>query len=295
MKSLRNRRADLIMLSLSGHADGTTAVDYTVNAAVGIPLLTGTENEMGVINHVLPAWDLIAGLHLAVGLLAAERHRARTGIGQRIDIALADVAYASMSALGFIAEAQLGSLRPRIGNDIFGAYGRDFLTADGRRVMVAGITQRQWRSIVNATATHVAFATLERRLGVDLNREEARYAAPREIGVILSDWFALQPAAAAAAALDHAHACWGFYQSVEEMVRQDPECSLANALFNEVLQPGVGILLSASSPLRTTAPPPRPAPQLGADTASVLIRDLVSQQELATRREHGTIPSLECT
>jgi 2-methylfumaryl-CoA isomerase len=173
-ETLRARRDDLIMLILSGHADGSTAVDYTVNAAVGLPQLTGGEEEHGVVNHVLPAWDIIAGLHLAVGLLAAERHRSRYGVGQRVDIALSDVAYAAMSALGFIAEAQLGVERPRIGNDVYGAYGRDFVTADGRRLMVAGITLRQWRSIVNATSTQEPLAALAQRLGLDFSLEEAR-------------------------------------------------------------------------------------------------------------------------
>src|SRR5580704_2478716 len=189
-ETLRARRGDLIMLMLSGHADGSTAVDYTVNAAVGLPQLTGGEEERGVVNHVLPAWDIIAGLHLAVGLLAAERYRSRYGLGQRVDIALSDVAYAAMSALGFIAEAQLGVERPRIGNDIYGAYGRDFVTADGRRLMVVGITLRQWRSLVSATSAQAPVAALAHRLGLDLNLEEARYAARKEIDEILGAWFA---------------------------------------------------------------------------------------------------------
>jgi 2-methylfumaryl-CoA isomerase len=295
-ETLRARRDDLIMLMLSGHANGSTAVDYTVNAAVGLPQLTGGEDERGVVNHVLPAWDIIAGLHLAVGLLAAERYRSRYGIGQRVDIALSDVAYAAMSALGFIAEAQLGVERPRIGNDIYGAYGRDFVTADGRRLMVVGITLRQWRSLVNATSAQAPLAALALRLGVDFNLEEARYAARKEIDEILGAWFAAHSAEEARNALDAASACWSFYQSVGDMVRDDPGCSLANAMFNEVGQPGVGALLSAASPLRHSKPdrkPAEPAPRLGQDTAAILVRDLgLSERELEHLSARGTIPSL---
>ena len=295
-ETLRARRDDLIMLMLSGHADGSTAVDYTVNAAVGLPQLTGGEDERGVVNHVLPAWDIIAGLHLAVGLLAAERYRSRYGLGQRVDIALSDVAYAAMSALGFIAEAGLGVERPRIGNDIYGAYGRDFLTSDGRRLMVAGITLRQWRSLVNATSTQAPLAALADRLGLDLNLEEARYAARKKIDEILGPWFAAHNAEEVRKALDAASACWSFYQSVGEMVRDDPGCSLANPLFSEIGHSGVGTLLSAASPLRHSKPdrkPAEPAPRLGQDTAAILMRDLgLSERELEQLSARGTIPSL---
>jgi 2-methylfumaryl-CoA isomerase len=295
-ETLRARRGDLIMLMLSGHADGSTAVDYTVNAAVGLPQLTGGEDERGVVNHVLPAWDIIAGLQLAVGLLAAERYRSRTGLGQRVDIALSDVAYATMSALGFIAEAALGVERPRIGNHIYGAYGRDFVTADGRRLMVVGITLRQWRSLVSATSARASLAALAHRLGLDLNLEEARYAARKEIDEILGAWFAAHSAEEARNALDAASACWSFYQSVGDMVRNDPGCSLANAMFSEVGQSGVGTLLSAASPLRHSKPerkPAEPAPRLGLDTAAILMRDLgLRERELAKLSARGTIPSL---
>jgi 2-methylfumaryl-CoA isomerase len=295
-ETLRTRRNDLIMLVLSGHADGSTAVDYTVNAAVGLPQLTGGEEERGVVNHVLPAWDIITGLHLAVGLLAAERHRSRCGVGQRVDIALSDVAYAAMSALGFIAEAQLGIERQRIGNDVYGAYGRDFVTADGRRLMVVGITPRQWRSIVNATSAQAPLAALAQRLGLDLSLEQARYAARKEISEILGAWFSTHSAEEARSALDAESACWSFYRSVSDMVRNDPGCSLANAMFSEVEQSGIDAMLSAASPLRHSNPdrkPAEPAPRLGQDTAAILMRDLgLSERELEQLSGRGTIPSL---
>jgi 2-methylfumaryl-CoA isomerase len=294
-ETLVKKRPDLIMLVLSGHADGSTAVDYTVNAAVGLPLLTGAEAEQGVINHVLPAWDIIAGMHLAIGVLAAERYRSRHGRGQRVDMALSDLAYAAMGALGFIAEAQLGGQRPRIGNDIYGAYGRDFVTADGRHLMVAAITLRQWRSLVKATSTQAPLAALAQRLNLNFDLEEARYAARVQITAIFNTWFAAHTAEQACSALDGASACWSFYRTVEEMVREDPRCSPANAMFNNVDQPGVGSLLSAASPLNHSHPqrkPAEPAPRLGQDTAAVLSRDLgLSERELEQLRDRGTIPA----
>jgi len=61
--SLKAARDDIILLRLIGNRDGSAAVDYTVNAASGFPLVTGPGG--GPVNHVLPAWDVAAGLYLA--------------------------------------------------------------------------------------------------------------------------------------------------------------------------------------------------------------------------------------
>src|SRR6266498_5063084 len=95
--SLRKRREDLIMMNVTGNPDGSTAVDYTLNCAVGFPFVTGPEHggqAVNPVNHVLPAWDAITGLTSAVAILAAERHRRITGEGQYSRLPLADVAFA---------------------------------------------------------------------------------------------------------------------------------------------------------------------------------------------------------
>ncbi len=65
------------------------------------------------MNHVLPAWDVACGLYAAVGLLAAERHRRRTGQGRAITLPLADVALAVTGHLGFLAEGRLSAVIPQ--------------------------------------------------------------------------------------------------------------------------------------------------------------------------------------
>ena len=151
---LAARRADMITVRVMGWADGGNALDYTVNAALGVPLVTGPP-ALGSepVNHVLPAWDLTTGLYAAFALLAAERHRAATGEGGEIRVPLGDVALATLGNLGQIAEVSVsGHDRERVGNDLFGAFGRDFATADGRRVMVTAISPRQWQGLLSALA-----------------------------------------------------------------------------------------------------------------------------------------------
>jgi 2-methylfumaryl-CoA isomerase len=169
-------RPDLIYLHIQGHRDGRAAVDYTVNAETGFPLIAGPEGLEGPVNHALPAWDVACGLYAAVGLLAAERRRQRTGAGSAITLALADVALAVAGHLGFLAEAQVtGTDRPRIGNHLYGGLARDFRTAGGERVMVVALTRRHFADLAAATGLAGTFAELERLLGADFGQDGDRY------------------------------------------------------------------------------------------------------------------------
>ncbi|HEY8358625.1 MAG TPA: CoA transferase [Ramlibacter sp.] len=270
---LRARRADLIQLTLQGDRHGGSAVDYTVNARVGVPYITGDPAGKEPVNHVLPAWDLVTGQMVAVGLLAAERHRRRTGQGQHVKLALEDVALAVMGHLGFIAEAQQGQPRQRHGNELFGAFARDFVCADGERVMVVGLTLKQWRSLVEAMQLGPAMEQLSAQLALDLSQEGNRFRARAEIAALVGPWIAARKLPDVAAAFDAHGACWGRYQSIGQLVREDPACSPANPMFSAIKQPGVGPLLAAGIPFDFGAVPRGPvqaAPRLGQHTEEVL-------------------------
>jgi 2-methylfumaryl-CoA isomerase len=287
-EALRARRADLIQLTLTGDRQGGSAVDYTVNSRVGFPLITGPQGTAEVVNHVLPAWDLITGQTIALGLLAAERQRRRSGEGQHIRLALEDVALAVMGHLGYIAEAQLGQERARHGNDLFGAFGRDFQTADGERVMVVGLTAKQWRALCEATESVEQMALIGQRLGLDLAKEGNRFRARDEIGQVVGTWIGARPFAGVAARFERHGVCWGRYQSVTQLVQRDPACSVANPMFANVEQPGVGPLLMPATPLDFGAAPrlpPRPAPRLGEHTEQVL-HELLGIDSAAFGRLH---------
>ncbi len=263
-------RPDLIHLQIQGYRDGRTAVDYTVNAETGFPLITGPENLAGPVNHVLPAWDVACGLYAAVGLLAAERRRARTGAGSAITLALADVALAVAGHLGFLAEAQVtGAERPRIGNHLYGGLARDFATADGGRVMVVVLTGRHLADLGAATGLGGTFGELERLLGADFGQDGDRYRHRAVITALLEPWFAERTLAQAEQALAATSVLWSRYRRFTDLT-QDGTLA-ANPLLAEIDQPGVGPLLAPGSPLAmdgTTGP--RPAPVFGADTGAVL-------------------------
>lgn len=270
--ALRAKRRDLIYVNLTGDRHGGSAVDYTVNSRIGLPFLTGDGEQP--VNNPFPVWDVLAGQQIAIALLAAERHRSKSSQGQFVKLALADVAMATMGHLGYIAEAQLSDeSRQAIGNHIFGTFGHDFVCRDGFRVMIVGISQKQWGAIVQVTQTEDDIIALEKELNLDFSREGDRFAARKKICELFIPWFAKNRFADAKKAMDEAGVCWGRYQTIEEFVKNDPECSAENPLFSMVDQPGVGEYLTPSQAMRFSGfelESPNPAPLLGQHTDEIL-------------------------
>ena len=274
-ESLSAIREDLIMLNVVGNHDGTTALDYTVNSAMGYPSVTGPEGYDGVINHVLPAWDIVCGQTAAIGLLAAGRHRDRTGEGQFIRLALSDVALSAVAALGHIAEAQiLGSERERIGNELYGALGRDYTTADGKKVIAVAITKKQWQALCSACEMTEAMEQLANQEGLDLSGNEGdRFKVRERIHPHVETWCKERNFEEIRQAWDDLGVCWGPYQTFKELVKNDKRVSESNPMFATVSQEGIGEYLTPSSPLNFQGigrQAPLPAPRLGEHTTEIL-------------------------
>ena len=273
-EALRAHRADLVHVNVLGDRHGGSEVDYTVNPRVGFPDITGPGDLPGPVNHVLPAWDHICGQMAAVGLLAAERHRRLTGEGQYVKLALLDVALATLGHMGFIAEVEVNDEdRGRHGNDLFGAFGRDFVTRDGRRLMVVGLTARQWSGIGKATGLAADFDAAGARLGYDFRLERDRFRGREAIAAILAPWIAARDWATVRGDFDRAGVCFGPYQTIRELLERDPEASTQNPLFTVQAQPGIGRYRMPGSPLYFSGAAhldAQPAPRLGENTDELL-------------------------
>lgn len=292
--TLSARRHDLIMVGIVGNHDGSSAVDYTVNPATGFAWATGPRNLGVPFNHLLPAWDAITGALATTSLLAAERARSRTGCGQFVQIALSDVAFWMVGNLGKIAEVQVSHhQRVKDGNYLYGAFGRDFLTADGRRVMVVALTLRQWRSLVEATGLSETFDAVARMMHVDLDDEGGRFQAREVLGAMIKPWVLERTMAEVGEIFDRHKVLWGPYQTFTQLVEDDPRCSPSNPMFAEVHQPGVGTYLMPGSPLVFSAAdrlPPAPAPLLGAHTDEVLAAVLgLASGEIGALHDRGIV------
>ena len=263
------------MVNLMGRRDGGSEVDYTVNPQLGFPALTGPANSHEPANHVFPAWDAIAGNMIATGLLAALRHRDRTGEGQLVTLALKDVGLAMLGHLGMIAEAQVNGVdRPRYGNELYGAFGRDFITSDGERAMVVGLTDVQWGCLLKATGLGDAIKQLGLQLQIDLAEEGNRFHAREALAALFAPWFAARTLAEVRGIFEAHRVTWGPYRTVMQALAQDADLSTAHPMFSVVDQPGIGRYLTPASPLdfsQVPRLPAAPAPRLGQHTDEILL------------------------
>ncbi|NMH95944.1 CoA transferase [Pseudonocardia acidicola] len=292
-------RPDLIHVQIEGHHDGTPAVDYTVNAAVGFPMVTGPEGHADPVNHVLPAWDIACGLYSALGILGADRQRRVTGRGQRMSVALYDVALAAAGNLGFLAEAQVNRVvRKRLGNYLYGGFARDFATRDGGRVMVVALTKRHWADLLTATGLVDVVGALEKSLGVDFSSEDDRFEYREVLAGLLSRWFSRTDLADVKAELTGTSLLWSTYNTFSDLVADagDGRAVIAeNPMMHLIDQPGVGRHLAPGIPvaLDGTSQAPARAPVLGEHTDDVLAGLGLSAEEVAGLHERGVVRGID--
>ncbi|WP_425405560.1 CoA transferase [Hwanghaeella sp.] len=292
---LAEKRSDLITARIMGWADGQTALDYTVNAAVGIPLMTGPPSLDGEpVNHVLPAWDIAAGLYAAFALIAAERKRLKTGQGGEIRVPLADVAMAFAGHLGMIGEVtESGTDRPRHGNDLFGSWGRNFATADGKQIMLVAITRPQWADLLKALEIEDGIAALEASIGLSLAKDDGlRFTHREAINAIVAPAVARRSLAEWRRIFAETRVCWSPYLTVSEGMTE--KCMFSDSpLFSPVAHksgytyPTPGAAADFVDSIRQS---PVRAPRLGENTEQVLADLLgLSDKEIAKLHDTGIV------
>jgi 2-methylfumaryl-CoA isomerase len=273
-EALSARRADLVCVRVMGWSDGAPALDYTINAAVGVPFMTGPKDRDAPVNHVFPAWDFICGAQAAFAMVAARDARRRTGQGADVRIALSDVAASCISQTGQLAETLLsGQDRPRLGNDLYGAFGRDFVTADGRRLMLVAITPKQWSGLIAGLGIAEDIAAVEAEIGASFARDEgARFDHRERLFPLFEAAIGVRPAVVIAAAFDAAGVTWSEYQPLSKAA-SNPRLFEGNPLFQTVTHPS-GLTYPAAGPAASiagVAPGPlMPAPRIGADSDQIL-------------------------
>ena len=269
---LTAQRPDLITVRIMGWADGSPALDYTVNNSVGYPMLTGTGPEP--VNHVLPAWDLLSGAYAAFALLAAIQRRSVTGAGGEVRVPLSDVAIGTVANLGGVAEVLYGGAnRPRLGNAVYGLFGRDFVTADGQRTMIVVVTPRQWANLVAALGLGDAIAAIEAARRVSFAKGDGlRFTHRDALYPLFEAAIAGRSHADLAAAFDAGGIVHSPYRTMFDAV-QDPALVAGNPIFGQADNPS-GFAYPAAGAFATlpqdTRQPPRPAPRNGEHSEEIL-------------------------
>jgi len=290
-------RPDLVSLRIMGWHDGRQAMDFTVNAASGYPLMCGPENwdeaDPPPVNQVLPAWDFITGAYGAFALVSGIRHREQTGKGSELRLPLGDVAIGTMANSGAMAEMLYrGGNRERLGNAIWGAFGRDFVSRDGQRFMVAALTSKQWAGLVEAFGIVAEIAALEDELNVRFASGDTPRFANRE------RLFALFQAAADRMTWSElerrlaAETCtYERYRTMHEAA-SDPALVANNPLFGPSPANPSGFAYPATRSFANIPGEergdPRPAPLLGEHTEDVLAEKIgLSSGQIAALVDRG--------
>ena len=273
-ESLKKKRKDLVMVTLKGDRHGGPEVDYTVNPSIGIPNITGAEGSLEPVANALPAWDCIAGNMVVSSLLAAERDRLRTGKGQNVEFALKDAAAAIVGHLGMIGEATISDeQRGKSGNSLYGAYGQDFECSCGGRVIVIGLTLRQWRGLLKAMDKIDEIKKLEEELSVSLDDEGRRWVHRHEINDIFRPWFAKRKIIEFEKGFNDLGLTWSQFRTMKEAIDEDGDTFADNPMFETQDFDGIGKYMVPRSPVEFSnhlAISPEKPPKLGQHTEEIL-------------------------
>jgi len=290
---LSEGRPDLVTVRVMGWADGAPALDYTINNAVGYPMLTGQGPEP--VNHVLPAWDLLSGAYAAFAMLAAIRRREQTGAGCEVRVPLSDVAIGSVANLGGIAEVLYsGANRPKLGNAVYGLFGRDFVTRDGVRTMLVVVTHRQWANALRALGVNEAVAAVESTRGVDFAADDGlRYTHRDALYPIFEAAIGAYDHAELAALLDAAGIVHSAYRTMLDAAHDD-RLVMNNPIFSALDANPSGFVYPAAGSFGTIPHMPRSeaqsAPRNGAHSEEILSERLgMSSSEIARLIDSGTV------
>ena len=294
---LRQLRPDLLSVRVTGWADGRSAFDYTVNAAVGLPFQTGSPDlPAGTpVNAALPAWDFITGHYAATAAVAGHYQRLASGHGAEIRVPLGSIGLATMGHLGQIAEAiEEGRDRPRYGNDVFGTFGRDFTTADDRKLIIVAITPPQWRDLVRALDITAQIDELEAELGVEFTASGGtRFLHRDRLFAIVAPAIRAKSATELNAMFSGTRVCWGPYKLMTEALEDPRLASVQNPLFDAVTHASGSTYPTPRTPAFTVGAATRTAPsapRLGADTHAILSDTLgLTQLQISRLIDRGTI------
>ena len=293
--TLRARRADLIMLRIIGNPDGTVAVDYTVNARMGWPFVTGPADLDEPVNNVLPGWDSDLRAHRrhrpARGRASPQPHR--RGAGGPAQPRRRRLSHHRLARLhrrrrdqrrraAAHRQRHVRHLRRRLrdpGRPPGHAGGGDAAARQG-----AGPGHRAHGRVQGA---------IEAEHGVNLADEADRWEVRDRLRAALAPWFAAHSLEEVGARLTEAGVLWGPFRTHTQMVEEDPFCSTANPLFQRIDQPGIGPVLTPGSPLDFASAPREavePGPRLGQHTDEILAEVLgLSDGAIGALHDRGIV------
>jgi crotonobetainyl-CoA:carnitine CoA-transferase CaiB-like acyl-CoA transferase len=290
---LHERFPALVMCSVTGFGQdgpyrakaGYDGIFQALSGMMGASGLPDGVPGAGPMKSGLSLIDILTGLYLSSAVLAALRHRDRTGEGQYLDVSLLDCGIASLS---HYAENYLisGEVPVRRGNGGFGGIpSQAFACADGKLIFIVATTNPQFGRACAALGRPELID--DPRFGSIAARIEHRL----ELLEVLERIFAERPARHWLDVLDEADVPVAPVNDIGEALA-DPQVRHRD-LQVSMPQPAFGAVPTLRYPIRMSATPVQrydAPPELGAHTREVLGKMLgVGDAELDVLAADGVI------
>jgi crotonobetainyl-CoA:carnitine CoA-transferase CaiB-like acyl-CoA transferase len=261
--------------------------DFMIQGMGGLMSVTGERDELpggGPQKAGIPIADIMTGMYATIAVCAALAHRAETGVGQHLDLALLDAQVAVLANQGAnylatgVAPPRLGNAHPNI------VPYQTFKTADGDVILACGNDNlfRKFCEVADCRplATDPRFATNGKRVE---NRSR--------LTELLNEIFVKRTTREWVEALEAAGVPNGPINNLEQ-VFQEPQ-AVARGLRMEMQHPLAGNISLIRSPMRFSATPIEhkvPPPLLGQHTDEILRGMLgCSDEDIAKLRADGAI------
>jgi formyl-CoA transferase len=284
--AVRALRPDVVFASISGFGQwgpqsGELGYDPLAQAASGFLSLNGSPDGEPVKAPTFLADDL-AGLHAALAVLAALRHRDRTGEGQQIDVSLLDALL--FQSTGYLMLGALGVDLPRLGNQFrIAAPANTYRCRDGR-ILAGVLLDAHWKRLARLVGRPEAAD--DPRYATALERIRRR----EEVDGWLAAWAAERSRADALAALVGAGIPAAPVQSYAEAAAS-PHVA-AREMLQPLEQPDgsrIPVVGPAAKLSRTPLALRSAAPALGAHSDEILAELGVSAEERRALRGAGIV------
>ena len=281
-EALREIKPDIIYAAISGFGQtgpysSRGALDIAVQAMSGFMSITGEKNGKPVKAGTSVA-DVVAGLYGAIGVLAALQHKAHTGEGQFVDVAMLDAMAASVMVNEIARYNTNGIVPVPQGNrHVVSAPFQEFATKDGS-IMVCCPTNAQFKTLMEALG-HTEIYEDPR-----FKNQQERYQNKDELEKVMQPVFAELTTAEVAAVMAKNGLPFGEINQVSDVAKN--EQLIARDMFIDVEDSKAGSYRTVGFPLKMQSMPYQPvfrSPVLGEDTHDVLSQLLDMSDEEITK------------
>lgn len=260
--------------------------DFMIQGMGGLMSITGERDDLpggGPQRVGVPIVDIMTGMYASIAVCAALTHRAETGVGQHLDLALLDtqVAFLANQAMNYLATGEapgrLGNAHPNI------VPYQTFKTSDGDIILACGNDNLFNKFCEVAGCQPLA---QDARFATNARRVENR----AQLNPLLNDIFRKRSTREWVEALEAAGVPNGPINNIKQ-VFEEPQV-IARGMKIELQHPTAGKVPLVANPMRFSATPLKheaPPPTLGQHTDEILREVLGMDAEAIARLRAGGI------